>query len=34
MFVQIGSKDRDRRVLIGIGECLYRFLVKIGIGGC
>ena len=33
-FVQTGSEDRDWWVLIGIGECLYRLVVKIGIGGC
>ena len=34
MFVQIGSEDRDRWVLIGIGGCLYRLVVKKEIGGC
>ena len=34
MFVQIGSKDRDRWVLIRIGDCLYRLIVKKGGGGC
>ena len=34
MFVQMRSEDRDRWVLIGIGKCLYRLVVKIGIDGC
>ena len=34
MFVQIGSEDRDWCMLLGIGECSYRCVVKIGIGGC
>ena len=28
------SVERVWWVLIGIGECLYRLVVKIGIGGC
>ena len=34
VFVKISGEDRGWWVLIGIAGCLYRLVVKIGIGGC
>ena len=34
MFVQIIGEERGWWVFIGVGECLYRLVVKIGIGAC